>query len=165
MRNIQNIADALRWITDAFSDAGVPHQLVGGLAAKAHGAKRRLHDIDFYVPGNQLTSIVPHVDEQVTFGPERYRDERWSLVYMKMRYNELLVEVADAESASFFDRKAQEWVNAEVDFSASVRKELYGVEVPIMPKKKLIEYKRRLDREVDRQDVREILEADERTAV
>lgn len=164
MRNSQNIAEALRWITGAFSNAGVPHQLVGGLAAQAHGAKRHLHDIDFYVPGKQLSFVAPHVEEKITFGPERYQDEQWNLAYMKMRYNGLLVEVADAESTFFFDQKAQEWVNAEVDFTASVWKEIYGVEVPVMPKKKLIEYKRRLDREVDRQDVREMLEADERAA-
>lgn len=164
MSDDRNIAEALRWITGAFDNAGASYQLVGGCAARTHGATRPLHDIDFYVPGGELRSVTPHVGPHVTFGPEHYKGERWNLVYLKARYRGVLVEVADAETTSFFDRQAQEWVKAEVDFAASVRKKVYAVDVPVMPKKQLIAYKQRLNRRVDRQDIREMCKAGESAA-
>lgn len=163
--NDRDIAEALRWITGAFRAAGVACQLVGGCAARAYGATRPLHDIDFYVPGGQLQSVLPHVQAHLTFGPERYEGERWRLVYLKARYRGMLVEVADAETTSFFDQKAQNWAKAEVDFAASVSRSVCGVDVPVMPREQLIAYKRRLNRRVDRQDIREMREANESTAV
>lgn len=151
-----SMADALRWITAAFGKAGVAHQLVGGLAARAYGATRPLNDIDFYVSGGKLASVASRVQRRITFGPERYRGERWDLVYMEARYDGWLIEVADAASTSFFDVHMQKWIRAEVDFTAAVWKTIEGIPVPVMPRVALIEYKRRLARAVDQQDIREL---------
>lgn len=47
---------------------------------------------------------------------------------------------------------------ADVDSDASVRRDIFGVEVPVMPAGALVAYKRHLDRPVDRRDVRWLTE-------
>ena len=46
----------------------------------------------------------------------------------------------------------------EIDFGASVWRDVLGVRVPVMPLPELIAYKRRLGREVDRMDLAELSE-------
>jgi hypothetical protein len=53
----------------------------------------------------------------------------------------------------------QVWREARIDFDLSVERSVAGVRVPVMPLEQLIDYKRRLDREVDRLDIAELVAA------
>lgn len=63
-----------------------------------------------------------------------------------------------ADGARLFDRDAGRWVEAAIDFGASRRLPVHGLSVPVMPRSQLIDYKRRLGREVDLVDLRELTE-------
>jgi hypothetical protein len=141
---------------NVLTERQVPYQLVGGLAAHAYGAKRDLVDIDFYIDGAGFAAIMPLVEEHHVFGPVRHRDAIWDLVYMQLLYGHWQIELAAAETTRFYDRERQVWADANIDFHAAEMCDLYGVTIAVMPKKKLVDYKHRLGREVDLIDIEQM---------
>lgn len=146
---------ALRWIAGVLDGAGIPWQVVGGLAARAHGATRPLHDVDIYVPDDRFGEALSLVSEHLVRGPVRHRDQHWDLEFAVLRHGGTQVEIASA-SARYYDGGDGRWVPAQIDFGASVRMTVEGVRIPVMPRDRLLKYKRRLGRDVDLADVREI---------
>ena len=148
---------ALRWVVDLLGRHRVPFQAVGGLAARAHGATRPLVDLDFYLPLREVwPALLPEVGPFVTWGPEHYRDPHWDITFVKLSYGDQPIEFGDSTDSFFFDPAAGEWIRQTIDFTASEWREVLGVRVPVMPRAELVDYKRRLDRAVDRQDLLEI---------
>ncbi|MEX2272678.1 MAG: hypothetical protein WD690_14490 [Vicinamibacterales bacterium] len=148
--------EALGWIVDVLRRADVPFQVVGGLAARAYGARRPLVDLDFYVPTSRLDDVADVTAAYATRRPSHHRDECWDLTFMKLEYEGRPIELGGADRARYFDRHAGLWREAGIRFDASVEMTIFGIRVPVMPLDQLIEYKQRLDRDVDRQDVAEI---------
>ena len=147
------VAHALRWIADTLREKDIPFQVVGGLAARAYGATRPLADIDLYVPGACFPDLLPEIDTYLTFGPEPYTDDLWDLTWMALDYHGQKIEIGDGEQVRIFDRRTKLWIDASVDFESVVTKSIFGLDVPVMPKDRLIAYKRCLDRPVDRVDL------------
>jgi len=148
-------AEALAWITDLLRRAGVRFQLVGGGAARAWGATRALVDLDFYVDAD-LRELAAELDPWLVRRPGRHVDEHWDLTYLQLYYRAQPIELAEAAGATYREPATDRWHDQVVDFGASVEREVLGVTVPVMPRRQLLEYKRRLGRPVDEQDVREI---------
>jgi RimJ/RimL family protein N-acetyltransferase len=149
-------AKALRWITRQLELMGVPFQAVGGLAARGYGARRPLQDLDFYIPTSRLDQVAAALPDHLLRPPERHRDEHWDLTFMKLGYVDCDIELGGADDARYFDRHAQRWRGADIDFTSSVDVEILGVRVPTIPLDQLRRYKSGLDRDVDRQDLEEI---------
>lgn len=156
---MSDVVQALAWITGVFRGANVPFQVVGGLAARAYGANRPLVDLDFYAPTSQLVTIAKATQTLVVRPPLPYRDDSWDLAFMKLVFHGQAIEIGGADGARYFDRAAGTWRDADIRFSDSVERRLFGILVPVMPRDQLIEYKRRLDRDVDRRDIAGMLEA------
>ena len=150
---------ALGWIVEVLRRTDVPFQVVGGLAARAYGAKRPLSDLDFYVPTSRLEDVADVTAAYVSRLPSHYKDACWDLTFMKLDYDGRAIELGGAGGARYFDRKAGLWREAGICFDFSVERTIFGIRVPVMPRDQLIEYKQRLDRDVDRQDVAEMLGA------
>lgn len=155
---------ALGWIVDVLRRAEVPFQVVGGLAARAYGATRPLADLDFYVPTSRLDDVADATAARVSRLPSPYQDECWDLTFMKLDYEGRQIEIGGADGARYFDRQAGLWREAGIRFDVSVERRIFGILLPVMPLEQLIEYKQRLDRDVDRQDVAEIVVGDQRSA-
>ena len=149
----------LRWIVELLRRLDVPFQAVGGLAANAYGARRPPADLDFYVPTRRLEEVAESAAACVVRAPARYQDESWDLTFMKLEYHGSRIELGGADGARYFDRQAGHWREARIDFSLSIEQTVFGVRVPVMPLEQLIEYKRRLRREVDLQDIAELVSA------
>jgi hypothetical protein len=147
---------AFRWIVGILEDRAIPFLLVGGLAARAHGASRDLADIDFYIPSERFRDIVAAASEYVTAGPKRVVSEHWDIALMKLEYAGQLIELGAAEDVRIFSRPAGEWVPELVDLEDSVEKEVFGLSVPVMTRERLLAYKHRLQRPVDLADIREL---------
>ena len=155
---------ALRWIVEVLRTAGVPFQVVGGLAARAYGAQRPLADLDFYIPTTRLAEVADLAAAFVSRPPSHYRDENWDLTFMRLAYEGRTIELGGADGSRYFDRRAGHWCEANIDFALSVERAIFGVSVPVMPLEQLVEYKQRLDREVDRQDIAQITAGTQRSA-
>lgn len=152
----QRAEAALRWIADILDARNVPYQIVGGLAARAYGATRRINDIDLYAPASELGSVLELIEPFVTRPLAHYRDQHWDLVFMRLEYGGQPIEIAVGDDAKYRDSRLGEWHDAAVDYAASERLNVLGVSVPVIPRYQLLSYKRRLDRTVDRADVEEI---------
>lgn len=152
----ERIADALEWISELLGDLGIPFQVVGGLAAIAHGSRRPLHDIDIYVPEGGLEELLPHVGEHQSHGPLRHQGEHWDCLFMEVQYAGEEIELADASRTWYRAGEDAPWHPAGIDFEGAVRREVFGVALPVIPKEELVSYKRRLGRQVDVEDLEEI---------
>lgn len=152
----ERVARALRWIGSALDGLGIDWMVAGGLAARAHGATRELHDIDLYVEEGALERVLPEAREHHAHGPRRHRDEHWDCLFAEFRYAGEEIELAEAARCRHRSGPDAPWHPAGADFDAAVRREVFGVEVPVMPLDALVAYKRRLGREVDRRDLAEI---------
>lgn len=149
-------AETLRWILGLLGQADAHYQAVGGLAARAYGASRPLVDLDFYLPGRDLRRVVEEVGTHCVWGPEHFKDDCWDLTYAKVVWKGVRIELAEAEGARYYSHARDGWVDHEIDFEQSERRTVLGVEVLVMPRTRLIAYKRELDRAVDRRDLEEI---------
>lgn len=147
---------ALARITSILLELDIPYQLAGGLAARSYGATRPLHDIDFYVPGKAMPVLEEHLKEYIDFGPDHYIDDQWDLIFMRINFEGQQIEFGDADRTHYFDTATQKWIKEKIDFSSSIIKSIGDIEVPVMPKHQLIEYKKRLNRKVDQLDIKEI---------
>lgn len=107
------IRPALEWIVDALNQHSVRYQVIGGLAAKAYGARRRLVDIDIYIPFDEADSLLKEIQPYVIWGPEHYiGDEEipWDLTFLKIEYGGHRIELADSSSEpKFYDRRRRCW--------------------------------------------------------
>ncbi len=156
MDKISKVRNTLMWITEILNKMNIPYQVTGGLAAKCYGSTRDLHDIDIYVPNESISKLEQRLDRYLKFGLEHYRDENWDIVFMKLHYNGQQIEFGDADSAKYFDSQSQEWIKEEIIFEKSVLIEFEGIELAVMPKQQLIDYKQKLNRSVDQMDIKEI---------
>jgi hypothetical protein len=149
-------ARALAWIVELLRDLDVPFQVVGGLAARAYGADRPLVDLDFYVPTNRLGDVAASASPHLVRAPAHHADDDWDIIFMALEHNGCRIELGGADDARYFDRRADRWVDVDIDYDAAVEREVCGLTLPIMPLDELIAYKRALDRAVDRQDLAQI---------
>lgn len=149
------IGAALRWVRGALDRAGVPFQVVGGLAARAHGGTRPVVDVDLYAPLG--TEAVDAMRDRLVWGPQRLRDDCWDLVFLKADHGRVRIEVGDVDSGPrYFDRSRHVWTDQEIDLRRSVARRVFGVEMPVMPLNDLLAYKTALGRDVDRIDVAQL---------
>lgn len=147
---------ALFWITDILKKHQIPFQITGGLAAIAYGANRSLADIDIDIPDNQFDLIKNDVGPYITYGPARFKSDMWDLVLMTLNYQGQEIDLSGADSTHIFNEKTKEWVKLNEDFTVVNRKKVFDLDLPVIPIKSLIYYKKILAREVDLIDIEQI---------
>ena len=147
---------ALFWITDILKKHQVPFQITGGLAAIAYGANRSLADIDIDIPDNQFDLIKNDVGPYIIYGPARFKNDMWDLVLMTLNYQDQEIDLSGADSTHIFNEKTKEWVKLNEDFTVVNRKKVFDLDLPVIPIKSLIYYKKILAREVDLIDIEQM---------
>jgi len=153
----QKIGQALDWIVGLLNRHNVPYQIVGGLAAKAYGAKRPLVDIDIYAPLEQARAALEEMRPYIIREPLPHLSASWDLVYMALDYQGVPIEIGDSSAnPRFYNRRDQRWEDQPIHYANSNIMTVYGVAVAVMPKDELLSYKAMLDREVDHLDIQEI---------
>ena len=144
------VRPALKWIVGVLNRHCVPYQVVGGLAARAHGARRPVVDVDLYVPFDRAAAALEALQPHVYWGPRHHADDRWDLTFLKADFGRQKLEIGDSSTRPrYFDAEAGRWEDQRVSYGGSVTMRVFGVEVEVMPKDELVRYKRHLGREVD----------------
>ena len=144
---------AAKWIASLLRDRNIPFLVRGGLAARAYGSQRDLHDIDLFVPGEHFLSVVQAGQPFISKAAAHRQEEGWNLTYVQFKYEGVKVEVGNADRAQIFDAQNRTWVALNIDFSRYETVHLLGLELPLMLKEDLIWYKSLLSRPVDIEDV------------
>lgn len=149
---------ALEWIVGQAKRHHMPYQIVGGLAALAHGGTRPLHDIDLYMPfGNpHWADFLVAIKKYVVWGPGSVVEGAWDLTYLKINYHGQKIEIGDAVDLRIQNYKTGKWIEQVIDFGSSVSKSVLGCQIDVMPVSQLIAYKGILGRDVDLQDIRDL---------
>jgi hypothetical protein len=149
-------AEAVAWLADLFQERNVRYAAAGGLAARAWGASRPLVDLDFYVHAEDLdrleSDLAPFVVQPLT----ELENEHWNLSLIRLEYGGVPLELSVGEGAKYREAVTGEWHDACPGFDACPELELFGIPVRVMNRSQLLEYKRRVDRAVDRADIASI---------
>lgn len=153
---MRNTKAALQWIVSLVEEHHIEYQIVGGLAAKAYGASRELWDIDLYFPGRDFEKACQLARDHLVWGPEHYVDDNWDIEFAKFLYSGQKIEMGNSDTARRFDSERGLWVDENIDYQDDRKVEFLGVSFRAIRLEKLIEYKRKLDRDVDRIDIQEI---------
>lgn len=151
MRDTQS---ALRWITSTLHVHGVQFQITGGLAARLYGATRTLADVDISVTEDGFDKIIGEVHPYIIRETERYVDEHWDVKLMTLLYKGQIIELTAEEK--IFDRNEHTWVPLSIDFQSSEQITIGNMVVPVIPMRRLISYKNKLRRGVDKRDIIEM---------
>ena len=153
---MRNTKAALEWITGILNDRKISFQVDGGLAAKIYGSNRPLADIDIIIPNKDIETLAPILKDYIKFGPARYKDDKWDLLLMSLKYMDQDIDISGAGEARIFDKNKNEWVETETDFNNSEVAEIFGMHLPVIPKEQLIREKIQLSRPMDVEDVNAI---------
>ena len=68
---------------------------------------------------------------------------------MKIKYNGITIEIGGDTGCKFLDSKTGKWQKLGDGLSKPTVKKIFGLSLPIIPKKELIAYKKKLMRKVD----------------
>jgi len=147
---------ALDWIIEYLESNTIPYVVCGGLAAQAYGSTRDLADVDIYVPDEYLYQIVQMGKNYVTYGPARYVDDEWDLTFVQFEFENQKVEIASDKECKILDSEIGEWHQEIIDFNQYKVCYIYDRPIKVMKKDDLISYKRKLNRQVDIEDIKQI---------
>lgn len=153
---MSNTKEALVWITGILKQHQIPFQISGGLAAIAYGASRPLADIDIDIPDSKFDLLIDEVKPYITYGPERFKSDKWDLMLMTLNYRDQEIDLSGADSTYIFNEQMQQWIKLDEDFSKVNLKTIFDLSLPVIPIKNLINYKKILSREVDLIDLKQI---------
>ncbi len=149
---------ALSWLANLLDRHAVSYQVVGGLAARAYGATRPVVDVDLYMPFDQAQPLLAEIQPFIVRQPLPHRSDSWDLVYLALEYADVYIEIGDSSThPRFYNRVDARWEAQRLDFDASVTAALFGVMMKVMPREELVRYKRMLDRDVDHEDLEEMV--------
>ena len=146
-------AEALAWLVELFRERDIRYAAAGGLAARAWGARRPLVDLDFFVHGEDLERVEADLAPYVVHPLTRLESEFWDLSLIRLECAGVPVELSVGEGARYREASTGQWHDACPQFGDCPEREVFGVPVRVLSLEPLLQYKRRVDRAVDRADV------------
>ena len=158
VQRVGNVDATFLWVCELLQKENILFQISGSVAAIAHGANRSIDEIDLFVSAAQFPKVFRLMVNYVVDHPWRRVDAYWDRITLSLEHSGTRVTVSVAEGAQFREAATQEWLETEVDLEASETMMVSGIEVSIMPRDQLLNQMRRLDRDIDRKDIRDITE-------
>ena len=152
---MKNTERAFVWITDILEKNRIIYKISGGFAARVYGVSRELADIDIEIKDENITKIETEVKPYIIFGPAHYKDENWDLQLMTLLYEGQEIDIAGTK-AKIFNKQTKKWENCSGDLHNVEIHDVYGKKVPIEQIGTLVAYKKKLSRDVDLEDVKQL---------
>lgn len=145
--------EAFDWIVGLLRKHKIPFQISGGFAANIYGSKRPLADIDIDLPDKKIYDIQSDVKKFTIYGPRRYKDKEFDLLLMTLKYKGQEIDLCGINSQKLFNKQTSRWTREKINLSKAVKKKAYNLIVPVISLKNLINYKKKISRDVDIMDV------------
>ncbi len=149
---------ALKWITDLLNEKQIFFQVAGGFAAKLYGSQRPLNDIDIDIPDADFPKIIEEVKPYIVYGPVRHKDKKWDCLIITLDFEGQEIDISGADSIKIHNDRTGEWVISPTNFSKSVKMEVFGITVPVISPQDLTDYKRMLDGDHQKEDIKAVEE-------
>lgn len=149
---MQNPKEAFNWIIDILENEGIEYKISGGLAVRAYGSERELVDIDIEVATDDLEKIFQKTKEFATYSPQLFTDENWKLYLLTLNYKGQDIDI-NGNIAEIFNKKSGEWEKYTGDLNDFNKIKIFDRVVNVDSVNSLIDYKSKLGREVDLQDI------------
>ncbi len=137
--------DALRWIVGIFNKHNVPYRIGGGFGAKLYGSPRPLNDIDFGIPDEYLTKIVPDIEQYITWGPARWQDGKWDCELITLDYHGQEIDISGTDTKKISNKERTKWISGTSFPYNTLDMNIEGIEIKVMNPEDLMEYKMELD--------------------
>jgi len=150
---VNNSKATFKWIVTILKKNKIPFQITGGLAARQYGSDRPLYDIDIDMPNEFFEKLLPFVSDFVTFGPGEHVNNHFNITMMTIKYNDCQIDISGTEDGKFYNECEDKWETYGKDFEYSKLLNIFGETVPVIEKQKLIEFKKKLGRPTDLEDV------------
>ncbi|MGR5117905.1 MazG-related protein [Vibrio astriarenae] len=147
---------ALVWLKRILDTERIEYQIVGGLAASLHGGGRDVADIDLFIRASDADKVLAQVSPFISKPLARYTEYGWDLEYFQLIYQGQKIEIGLSKHTQIQSATDGSWHQLNIDFSESVIKGYQGIEVPVIPVHRLIDYKQILGREVDLIDIQQL---------
>lgn len=154
--------EALIWIIKILRKHKVPFLISGGFDAKVYGSKRPLADIDIEIHDKEMYKVFPYVKEHIIYGPKIFKNKEFDLLLMTLKYKGQEIDVCGKDHLRMFDRIHKKWFKEKNNFKQVSRKKVYGIKLPFEEVKDLIDYKKKIRRRVDIQDVKALTKSNNR---
>ncbi len=156
--NQQSYKKALKWIITILKRNKIKFNVLGGLAAYSYGSKRMLFDIDFSMSYKDMLRLSKIAKSHVVEKPWRGLSStgQWKGGYMELNYGGIAIEIGEAGKTPILNAKTKKWEKFPDNLSKTINKRVFGMVLPIMPKKSLISYKSKLMRDVDKIDIKNL---------
>ena len=100
-----------------------------------------------------METIVVDVEKYITFGPGRFKDEKWDLAIIVLNYKGQILDISGAYTTKIYDEKKKKWKRYSSKFETAQIKNVYGMKVPVMDPGDLIAYKKLLNGEHQKADI------------
>ncbi len=146
--------DAVSILLACLDDAGVWYRVPGGLAGNVYGSRWPLHDIDVDVRKDEWTRVLAAVGDFLETPPRPYADDEFQLILANARIEGVGVDIAQLEDA--FVREDGAWTPLSPDPSRRTLLDWSDFSVWAIPLDDLIDYKTRLGRTADVEDLRHL---------
>jgi hypothetical protein len=148
---------ALKWIVGILKRKKLKFNIIGGLAAYAYGSKRMLVDIDLAMKNEDFKKILPYVKNYIIEMPHFSKSKNWQCYFMELKYKGITIEFGGDKGCKMLNSKTKKWQNLGDSLSKPTNKKVFGLNLPIIPKKELIAYKKKLMRNVDAIDLKNLM--------
>jgi len=156
--NQKQYVPALKWIVKLLKKEKIKFNILGGLAAYVYGSKRIINDIDISMNYKDMKKLTEIAKKYVVEEPWNITSPKslWKGYYMELNYKGIAIEIGASKNIKFFNKKIKKWENFPDGLDKSINKKVFGLVVPVMPRKNLIQYKKKLGRKMDLVDLKNL---------
>jgi hypothetical protein len=146
----------LKFVVEKLEAHAVQYQLTGGFAGNVFGSLWPPHDIDFDVLEADFDKIATVFEPYIKNAPHHYTDPEFDFRLMTLFINGIEVDFTQVED-SFGITTSGERFPFLTDLAKAERHDFMGVHVMVQPLQDIIDYKRKIGRYEDVDDLRSLL--------
>ncbi len=148
---------AFNWIIDILEENDIPYQITGGCAAHIYGSPRLINDIDIDVPEKYLSLMAEKTKNFIVFGPKRFFNKKWDFQLLDLNYFGQEIELGSEKNMKIFDDKKKKWCCMPSNIKTANTFEIFGRKIKVVNKNSLLEYKKLLNGDHQKLDIKFLL--------